>query len=174
MKKYRKMLTMDIPALDEMMAVLSTQSKETIANWTIEYAEKEIVPLWLKQHSSDGRPEQALDAAHEWLAGNIKLPEAKAKILDCHAAARENDNDPVAQTAARAIGQAAATIHAPTHSLGIALYGALSLAYDKLGKDAPWPELEAYAAQECDRMLASLKTAAVENEPNPAKLNWNC
>lgn len=63
---------MGIPALDEMMAVLSTQSKVTIARWTIAYAQREIVPVWRSQHPDDGRPEQALDAAHEWLDGRIK------------------------------------------------------------------------------------------------------
>lgn len=173
-KKYRKMLTMGIPALDEIMAVLSTQSKPTIVNWTVDYAEAEILPVWLKQHPHDERPAKALTAARSWLAGEIKLPEAKQHILACHAAARENDENPTAQAAARALGQAASTIHMPSHSLGIALYGALARAYDELGIDAPWPDLEAYSAEECERMLASLREAAIPDEPHPAKINWGC
>jgi len=115
-----------------------------------------------------------LTAARDWLAGTIKLPEAKKVILDCHAAARECENQPAAYGAARAIGQAASTIHAATHCMGLPLYGALAVAYDTLGPDAPWAELEPAAALECGRMEAALRAVAIEDEPNPAKLNWNC
>ena len=175
MPKYRKMLMLTIPSIKEMMALLSTQSKITIANWTLDYAGRVILPIWLKQYPDDARPQHALAAARDWLDGKVKLPVVKKIVLDeCHAAARENDENPTAQTAARAIGQAASTIHAPTHSIGIALYGALAVAYDTLGIDVPWPALEQCAAAACDRMLASLRAVAVENEANPAKLNWNC
>lgn len=174
MPKYRKMLTMGIPALDGLMEVLSTQSKETIVDWTVDYAEKEILPVWQTYYPNDGRPLAALDGARRWRAGEIKLPEAKTYILSCHAAARENDDNPVAQAAARAVGQAASTIHMPSHALGIALYGAVALAYASLGFETPWQELETYAELECNKMLASLKEAAVPNEQNPAKINWGC
>ena len=68
----------------------------------------------------------------------------------------------------------AATIHTPTHSLGLALYGALAVAYDTLGIDAPWDKLLDVASEECGNMEATLQDVSVENEPNPAKINWNC
>lgn len=175
MPKYRKMLQLNIPALNEMMDVLSTQSKTTICNWAIACGERELLPLWEKECPGDLRPHHALSAAEAWLRGEVKLPEVKAIILnECHAAAREKESAPVAQATARAIGQAASCIHAPTHSLGIALYGALALAYDEVGIDTPWPAVEACAACHCERLLESLKAICVENEENPAKMNWNC
>lgn len=175
MAKYRKMLTLGIPSIDAMMELLSTQSKTTIVNWTMEYAERVVLPVWRKQYPDDPRPQHAIAAARDWMAGKVKLPAVKEIILnECHAAARENDANPTAQAAARAIGQAASTIHAPRHSIGIAFYGALAVAYDTLGKEAPWPELEQCAGEECDRMLASLRAAAVQDEPNPAKIKWKC
>ena len=175
MAKYRKMLTLGDPSIDAMMELLSTQSKATIVNWTLDYAEREILPVWLKAYPDDRRPIMAITAARDWLGGRVKLQAVKAVILnECHSAARESEGNPMAQAAARAIGQAASTVHAPTHSIGIALYGALAVAYDALGIDAPWPELERRAAEECGRMLESLRTVAVENEPNPAKPNWRC
>jgi len=30
------------------------------------------------------------------------------------------------------------------------------------------------AAEECGKMEAALRAVAVENEPRPAKINWNC
>jgi hypothetical protein len=58
--------------------------------------------------------------------------------------------------------------------LGLALYGTLAIAYDKLGVDAQRDALIVVAAEECKKMEAALKAVAVENEPNPAKINWRC
>jgi len=44
----------------------------------------------------------------------------KVILYECHAAARELNNNPVAQAAARACGQAASAIHVQTHALGLA------------------------------------------------------
>jgi len=163
------------PYLQSLMRLVETQSKTTLANWCINYAQEFIFPIYAKVHPSDTRPKQALDAAKKWLDGEVKLPYVKNIILnECHAAARENDGDPAAQAAARACGQAAATVHAPTHSLGLALYGALAAAYNELGVDADWSALLEVAAGECAKMEDALKMVAVLDEPNPAKINWRC
>ena len=175
MSKYRKMLSeWDAPYIQSLVKLIETQSKVTLANWCIDYCEMHILPIFEKLGPDDIRPRNALIAAHEWLDGKIKLPQAKAVILDCHAAARELENNPTAQACARAIGQCASTIHSASHCLGLAYYGALAVAYDKLGVNAPWTELEAFAAEECGRMEAALRAVAVENEPNPAKFTWKC
>lgn len=98
----------------------------------------------------------------------------KKTILECHAAARETEGNSVAQAAARAIGQCASTIHSAQHCIGLAFYGALAVAYDTLGTDAKWVQLEQCAADECGRMLDALRAVAVENEPNPAKIKCGC
>lgn len=176
MPKYRKMLNdINAPYLQSLMRLIETQSKTTLANWCIDYAEKHILPIYEKAYPGDDRPGNALTAARDWLAGKVKLPYVKNIILnECHAAARDHDDNPAAQAAARTCGQAAATIHAPTHSLGLALYGSLAVAYDKLGINADWDSLLTIAAEECGKMEAALRTVAVENELNPAKINWNC
>lgn len=107
------------------------------------------------------------------MAGAIKLPQAKAAILECHAAAREKEGNPVAQAAARAIGQCASAIHSARHCMGLAIYGALAVAYDRLGSDAPGEKIEQCAAEECGRMEAALRAVALENEPNPQKSGGN-
>jgi len=174
MSKYRKMLS-DWGALhiQSLVKLIETQNKTTLANWCVSYCEEHILPI-CEKHCPDVRPQNALNAAREWLDGKIKLPQAKPVILDCHAAARELENNPMAQASARAIGQCASTIHSASHCLGLAYYGALAVAYDKLGIDAPWAQLEAFAAGECGRMEAALRAVAVENEPNPAKFTWQC
>jgi hypothetical protein len=156
------------------MKLIKTQSKATLAMWAVDYSERVILPLWSKHYPDDLRLQNALNAAREWLSGTIKLPRAKSAILECHAAARDADANSAAQAAARAIGQSASTIHSARHCIGLALYGAIAVAYDTLGTNAPWEQLERCAAEECGRMEAALHAAAVENEPNPAKIDWKC
>lgn len=156
------------------MELIETQSKETLANWMVDYCEQVILPLWNKHYPDDQRPENALNAARKWLSGIIKLPEAKSVILECHAAAREAEENPVPQAAARAIGQSASTIHSARHCIGLVLYGALAVAYDTLGSSATWDKLEQCASNECGHMLDALRAISVENELNSAKINWKC
>ena len=139
MAKLRKMLgAADSPYIVSLMRLIETQSKTTLANWSIDYAENHFVKIYDKAYPGDTRPQMALDVAREWLAGRIKLPEAKRIILnECHAAAREAEAQPAAQVAARACGQAAASIHTATHALGLAFYGAAAIAYDRVGTEQP-------------------------------------
>jgi len=175
MPKTRKMLSdWKAPYIQSLMRLIETQSKETLANWVIDYCEAVMQPLWERDYPDDLRPQQALKAAREWLAGTAKLPQAKKEILACHGAARDAAGNPVAQAAARAIGQSASTIHSARHCIDLAFYGALAVAYDQLGTAASWDEIEQCAAVECGRIEAALRSMAVEHERNPAKINWNC
>lgn len=175
MPKARKMLSdWQAPYIQSLMRLIETQSKATLATWAVDYSERVMLPMWSKHYPNDLRPQAALHAAREWLSGAIKLPQAKADILECHAAAREASASPVAQAACRAIGQCASTIHSAQHCIGLAFYGALAVAYDRLGTDAPWGQIEQFAAEECGHMEAALRAVAVEDEPNPAKIDWRC
>lgn len=175
MPKLRKMLgAADSPYIITLMRLIETQSKMTICNWCIDYAEKIMLPILYKYCLDDDRPQNAIYAAHEWLDGKIKLPAAKVHILAADTVARELDGSPVAQAAARAIGQAAAVIHTPTHSLGMCFYAAAAIAYDRVGLSETADVYDQIAAQECEKMEDALRSIAVENEPNPAKINWNC
>lgn len=176
MAKPRKMLgAADSPYIVSLMRLIETQSKTTLANFSIDYAEEYMIPIYLKTYPEDTRLQETLDAARAWLAGEVKLPFVKNLILNsAHAAAREAEEHPAAQAAARSVGQAAATIHAPTHSLGLAFYGAAAVAYDRVGVNESSEVYDAIAAEECAKIEAALRSIAVENEPNPAKINWNC
>lgn len=157
-----------------LMSVIETQSKKTLANWAVGYAEANLLPIYARHYPEDQRPQLALDYARLWLRKEVKLPEARQRILDCHEAAKEAEENPAAQAAARAIGQAASSIHSGMHSLGLALYGGLAMAYDQLGMDVPWAEHEAFALKECEKMLAALQAVAIPDEPNPVRVKWFC
>ena len=175
-KKPRKMLgDWRDPHVESLMRLIETQNKTTISNWCIDYCEANILSIFERHCPGDNRPRKALDAAREWLLGNVKLPYVKNIILnECHAAARELEDKHAAQAAARCCGQAAACIHTPTHSLGLVFYGTAAIAYDRVGIAEKAEVYAKIAEEECAKMEAALRAVAVENEPNPAKINWNC
>jgi len=175
MPKFRKMLSdWNAPYIQSIVRLMETQSKTTLMHWAVNYAESHLLAIWNKHFPDDLRPQNSLQAARDWMAGKCKLPEAKKVILECHEAARESESNPVAQAAARAIGQSASAIHSAKHAIGLVLYGALASAYDVVGITATWEELEKYAIKECEQMLKALQAIAVQYEPNPAKLDWGC
>ena len=164
----------EAPYIQSLIKLVETQSKTTLANWCVDYSEQRLLPIYESAYPEDFRPREALNAAKQWLGGSIKLAQAKPAILKCQAAAREAQDSPPAQAAARAIGQCASTIQSAGNCAALALYGALAVAYDSAGIEADWPRLEQLAAEECGRMEAALRACATENEPNPAKLTWKC
>jgi hypothetical protein len=176
MSKLRKTLgSADSPYIVSLMRLIETQSKITISKWCMDYAEQVILPIFEKHCPGDERPRHAIEAARDWFDGKKKLPEVRNIILnECHAAAREAENNPAAQAAARACGQASACFHTPTHSLGLAFYGSAAIAYDRYGINESAEVYDNTASEECAKMLAALQSVAVENEPNPAKIKWNC
>jgi hypothetical protein len=175
MAKPRKMLcNLEAEYTQALMRLIETQSKSTLANWALDYTEANYLPIFVKHFPSDMRPQAAIDAAREWLAGTVKLPLVKPIILAAHEAARGAEGTPAAQAAARAIGQAASTIHAATHSLGLAFYGAAAVAYDSFGTQASPEVYERVTEEETVLVTEALRAVAVENEPNKAKIKWYC
>lgn len=176
MAKLRKMLgAADSPYIVSLMRLIETQSKATISKWCMDYCEEHILPIFEKHCQGDMRPRNAIDAARDFINGKRKFQEVKSIILnECHAAAREQEGSPAAQAAARACGQASACFHTPTHSLGLAFYGAAAIAYDRVGINERAEVYDQIAAEECAKMEAALRAVAVENEPDPAKINFNC
>jgi hypothetical protein len=214
MAKRRKTLgDVNSASVVELRNLIDTQSKETIRRWCLDYAEKKILPIFEKHCPDDERPRNAIKAAHDYLDGKVKFPFVKNIILnECHAAARELEDSPAAQAAARAVGQGSAVVHTLTHSLGLYFYAAAAIAYDCVGLHEiesvyakiaeevcidSWrgvhtppfranvkgmnPETNSYNEQHTPSLQGgdvdytdALRSVAVENELNPAKLKWNC
>ncbi len=167
--KLRKMLgDISSPECIALMALISTQSNETLTRWAVSYARENCLAL----ADSNEALAAALDAAEE-LAAKKLTPEAKATLNAARDIAAKL-TDPIAQAAARAVSTAASTVRTPTNSLGFLFYLAAARVYDALGVDSDRAAQDELAAKELARALESLKSSAVENEPNPAKINWNC
>ena len=175
-KKLRKTLgDVNAPSAAALRELIDTQSKDTIRRWCLSYATDRILPIFEKRRPGDDRPRNAVNAARDYLDGKVKFPAVKNIILnECHAAARELDSDPIAQAAARAVGQGSAVVHTLTHSLGLFFYAAAAVAYDRVGLDAADEVYAGIAEEVCLDYTAALRAVAAEHEPNPAKLKWNC
>ena len=175
-KKLRKMLgDVNAPPCVALRELIDTQSKDTIRKWCLTYAENKLLPIFEKHCPGDERPRSAVNAAHDYIDGKVKFPVVKNIILnECHAAARELDANPTAQAAARAVGQGSAVVHTLTHSLGLYFYAAAAVAYDRIGIEASEEEYAEIAEEICLDYTNALRAVAVENEPYPAKLKWNC
>lgn len=175
MAKLRKMLgAADSPYILSLMSLIETQSKTTIGDWCVDYAEKYILNIYEKAFPEDDRLRLAVEAYRSYRKGELKLPELKKAAALTVQAAKEAEKNPAAQAAARTIGQAIGAVYTPTHSLGLAFYGAAAIAYDRVGLEEKPEVYDQIAAQECAKMEEALCACMVENEKNPAKIKWYC
>lgn len=96
--------------------------KRTLAIWAIDCAER-VLPYFEEKYPDDPRPRNALNVLQAWIAtGIFHMADIRSASLASHAAARDVGDDTPARSAARAAGQAVATAHVATHSLGSAIY----------------------------------------------------
>jgi len=81
------------------------------------------MPYFEEKYPEDHRPRQAIETLRTWInTGVFKMAIIRKASLASHAAAREVGEDNAARSVARAAGQAVATAHVPTHSIGAAIY----------------------------------------------------
>jgi hypothetical protein len=105
---------------------------KTLAIWAIDCAER-VLHYFEEKYPEDYRPRNAIETLGTWInTGVFKMAIIRKASLASHAAAREVGEDNAARSAARAAGQAVATAHVPTHSIGSAIY-ALQAIYRAAG-----------------------------------------
>jgi len=134
----------------------------TLAVWAADCVER-VLPYFEGGFPEDRRPRDALEACREWVrTGVFKMADIRGASLTAHAAAREVGEDNAARSAARAAGQAVATAHVPTHSVGAASY-----ALQAIHRAANSSSADAAVAKERDwqyRHLTELRRAHEANE----------
>ena len=95
---------------------------KTLAIWAIDCVTR-VMPYFEGKYPEGKRPRKAIRALQAWInTGVFKMADIRKASLASHAAAREVGEDNAARSAARAAGQAVATAHVPTHSIGAANY----------------------------------------------------
>jgi hypothetical protein len=107
---------------NEFVELVNKTDQKTLAIWAIDCAER-VLPYFEEQYPEDQRPRNAIETLQTWIdTGVFKMAVIRQASLASHAAAREVGEDNAARSAARAAGQAVATAHVPTHSIGAAIY----------------------------------------------------
>jgi hypothetical protein len=108
---------------DELMVELVRKTDhKTLAVWAIDCVER-VMPYFEEKYPEDHRPRKAIEELRKWIrTGIFKMADIRGASLASHAAAREVGEDNAARSAAHAAGQAVATAHVPTHSIGAANY----------------------------------------------------
>lgn len=95
---------------------------KTLAIWAIDCLER-VMPYFEEKYPEDHRPRNAIEALQAWINTKVfKMADIRKAALTSHAAAREVGEDNAARSVAHAAGQAVATAHVPTHSIGAAIY----------------------------------------------------
>ena len=95
---------------------------KTLAVWAMDCAER-VLPYFEEKHPEDHRPRNAVETLQTWTnTGVFSMAVVRKASLASHAAAHEVGEGNAARSAARATGQAVATAHVPTHSIGAAIY----------------------------------------------------
>ena len=107
---------------ERIVSLVSKTDHKILAIWAIDCAER-VLSYFERKYPEDHRPRKAIEALQTWInTGVFKMAVIRKASLDSHAAAREVGEDNSARSAARAAGQAVATAHVPTHSVGAAIY----------------------------------------------------
>ena len=100
---------------------LTLAQHQLLAAWAADCAEH-LLPLF-ELHTTDVRPQQAIEIGRAWVRGEVKTGVAQRAAVAAHAAARRA-TDKAAVAVARSAGHAVATAHFADHCFGPVIYGA--------------------------------------------------
>jgi hypothetical protein len=107
---------------ESMVELMRKTDHKTLAIWAVDCVER-VMSYFEEKYPDDRRPRNAIEALQAWInTGVFKIADIRKASLSSHAAAREAGEDNAARSAARAAGQAVATAHVSTHSIGAANY----------------------------------------------------
>lgn len=105
---------------------LKSEDHKLLVIWAADCAER-VLSYFEKECPHDDRPRKAIEVGRACAAsGEATMAQIRKASLDAHAAARTCPENSPARFAARAAGQAVATVHVQTHAPG-ALWYALKL-----------------------------------------------
>lgn len=121
-----------------MLELVKKSDQRILAVWAIDCVER-VMPHFEERYPGDHRPRKAIETLKAWInTGEFRMADIRKASLASHSAARDVGEDNPARSAARAAGQAVATAHVPTHSIGAAKYAlqAIHRATDSSDADA--------------------------------------
>ena len=119
-RRNQILFAVDNPLLAELRWLVASANRKALILWAMELAEETVWELE-SRYPGDHRPREAVEAAREWAAGEIKMPLAKRAILDCHAMSKELAA-PADIAQCHAVGQACSVVHTAGHAMGYPIY----------------------------------------------------
>ena len=150
-KKRRQVLfSKDSEYLSDLTVLFAERPHRVMVLWALDFA-AETVAVLEAAYPDERRPREALEAARQWAAGEVKMRFAQRKILDCHAVAKEL-TDPAAIANCHAVGQACAVVHTAGHALGYPMYD-LTAIIRRLGADNCMEAVESRKAEYIERLF---------------------
>ncbi len=128
-----------------MVERMNQTDHKTLAIWAVDCVER-VMPYFERAYPADHRPRSAIETLQAWInTGVFKMATIREASLTSHAAARDVGEDTAPRSVARAAGQAVATAHVSTHSIGAANY-----ALQAIHRAAPSAAADAAVAKERD------------------------
>lgn len=147
---------------------LTDSDHHLLALWAATCAEH-VLDLFETEQPEDPRPRQAIEAAREWVRGEMKMMDSRA--LGGHAMGAARDLRGAARNAAYAAGQAGAVAHVAAHELGAAAY-----AIKAVRAAAPEAESEAAGRRECqwqrDQLPEEIRELVLDDQRLRNSICW--
>lgn len=106
--------------LQNLLYFIRQSTQKEVLLWALSFA-KEILLSLESAYPDETRFRTAYQKTIALAKGEIKMPEAKRAILDCHAVAKEL-HDSSAIALCHALGQGLSTVHVETHAIGLCIY----------------------------------------------------
>lgn len=119
-KKRQILFSKSSEILQNLQDMLALANKRIVVLWALSFAKEAVDYLNIKYPEEDA-PSCCLEATKLWAAGQIKMPQAKKEILNCHALAKRLDSQEDIALC-HAIGQACGSVHAKGHAIGFPIY----------------------------------------------------
>lgn len=124
-RKNKVLFTRESKCLKDLIELIKVQKHRTLVLWAFECI-KEPLKIFEEKYPNEKRPRKAIELCKMWASGEIKMPEAKKAILDCHAVCKEID-DEYYIALCHGIAQGISTVHVETHALGLPFYELTSI-----------------------------------------------
>ena len=140
----------DSPCLAGVRSSLEASDRRSVVLWGLRNAER-IASIVGGRHPLDPRPREAVRLCTMWSMGDVKMPEAKRAILECHSMVKELES-PVDKALCHAVGQACSTVHTKRHAMGLPIYE-LTAIVEKYGIENCREPVERRCAQYVDRLI---------------------